>query len=73
MTGLVGEAGQFCLPDGEWFCVQCTSAGAAMDLVHLQVLWACDVTHFEQAGSEVLGVLFNFLNLTFLAVISREI
>ena len=31
MTGLVGEAGQFCLPDGEWFCVQCTSAGAAMD------------------------------------------
>ena len=23
--GLVGEAGQYSLPDGEWFCVQCTS------------------------------------------------
>ena len=27
----MGEAGQFCLPDGEWFCVQCTSASAMID------------------------------------------
>ena len=29
--GLVGDAGQFCLPDGDWFCVQCTSAAATID------------------------------------------
>ena len=24
-TGLLGDAGQFCIPDGEWFCTYCTS------------------------------------------------